>query len=240
MSERRKVIRHQLLDEVGVSHGFGVRGVAAPPGALLPEQVHGIAVARVVEGGRLLPSVADAVVSSRPDASIAIVTADCVPILVATRDGRAVAAIHAGWRGLVAGVIGHGIEALREEAGSALAIVAVVGPHIGVCCYEVDTPVLDAARGRFGDALEDFVRPSGPRHAHIDLGGLAGLELQNAGIAARNRGIVPNCCTHCDPLRFHSYRRDGDRSGRLQHHIRAVADSRDRAQARRGARNTRS
>jgi YfiH family protein len=223
MSQASSEIRHALLEGLGVRHGFGLRGTEPPAGTLRPSQVHGIEVARATARDRLDRRIADAVVSSRTDVAIAIVTADCVPILASTRDGTAVAAIHAGWRGLVAGVVGCGIRRLREEAGDAdAAVVAVVGPYIGACCYEVDAPVLDAARRCFGDALADHLQPSRPHHARIDLGGLAARALGEAGVARGDLAIVPNFCTSCDPDRFHSFRRDGRRAGRLQHHIRAA------------------
>jgi YfiH family protein len=162
------------------------------------------------------------VVSSRRDVSIAVVTADCVPVLAASRDARAVAAIHAGWRGLMAGVVGAGIEGLRAETGAGEPLVAVIGPHIGPCCYEVDEPVLSAARARFGEALDDYIRPTSAAHARIDLGGLTALALLQSGIEPANQAILPEPCTFCDADRFHSYRRDGDRAGRLLHHIRPL------------------
>jgi len=222
MSDPARAIAHPLLTGLGVTHGFGVRGAAAPPCVLRPEQVHGAGVARVVSADQLVPDVADAVVSSRRGVAIAVVTADCVPVLAASRDGRAVAAIHAGWRGLMAGVVAAGIEGLRAEAGAGEPVVAVIGPHIGPCCYEVDEPVLSAARARFAEALDDYIRPTSAAHAHIDLGGLTALALRQCGIEPANQAILPEPCTFCDADRFHSYRRDGDRAGRLLHHIRPL------------------
>jgi YfiH family protein len=223
MSDPLRAITHPLLTELGVTHGFGVRGAAAPPGVLRPEQVHGAAVARVVSADRLVPDVADAVVSSRRGVAIAVVTADCVPVLAASRNARAVAAIHAGWRGLAAGVIEAGLGALSRLApGAPQGCVAVIGPHIGPCCYEVDEPVLSAARARFGEALDDYIRPTSAAHAQIDLGGLTALARRRCGIEPANQAILPEPCTFCDADRFHSYRRDGDRAGRLLHHIRPL------------------
>src|SRR5262245_7368384 len=129
------MIEHPLLRACGVRHGFGTRGDEPPAGLLRPRQVHGAAVARAQDcpGG----VEADAVVAATAGPPIGVVTADCVPILAASADGRAVAAIHAGWRGLAAGVIGAGIDALRRAAPRA-ALRAVIGPHIGLCCYEID------------------------------------------------------------------------------------------------------
>ena len=139
-------------------------------------------------------------------------TADCVPVLLAAHG--AVAAVHAGWRGLAGGVIPQALAALRERArGSAL--VGVVGPSIGPCCYEVDEPVLGAMRVRFGDALDGALTPTRAGHARLDLPALARAALVAAGLEPEAVGVVKDACTRCDAVRFHSYRRDGAAAGRL-------------------------
>ena len=213
-------LRHALLDAAGVTHAFGERGMEPPPGLRRPRQVHGARVVSAADcAGDPAPE-ADAVVSGLAGVPVGVVTADCVPILVASAGGERVAAIHAGWRGLANGVIGAGIAALRAEAGDA-ELVAVVGPHIGACCYEIDAPVLAALAPVFGDAFLAALRPSRPGHARLDLGRLAHTALLRAGLAQSALGALAGACTHCEPLRFHSYRRDGARAGRLHHYIAA-------------------
>jgi hypothetical protein len=214
-------LRHALLDAVGVEHAFGVRGLAPPPNLRRPRQVHGARVARAADCAGATPPEADAVVSTLMGVPVGVVTADCVPILVASGSGEAVAAIHAGWRGLASGVIAAGIEALRAEAGGAPPLIAVIGPHIGACCYEVDAPVLDALAPFFRESLDAALRPARTGHVWLDLGKLAHTALLRAGLAASSLGSVPGACTHCDPLRFHSYRREGPAAGRLHHYIEA-------------------
>ncbi|MCZ6785321.1 MAG: polyphenol oxidase family protein [Proteobacteria bacterium] len=222
-------LRHRLLAGCGVAHGFGVRGAPVPAEVLCPVQVHGNAVARVGPGFALEPEEADAVVSRASGRAVAVVTADCLPVLACCDDGGAVAAIHAGWRGLGAGVIRSGIAALRaERAGpqcseSACRVVAVVGPHIGLCCYEVDEPVLRSLERRFAGELEGALEPTRPGHARLDLLALARVELARAGLDRDAIGWLPGTCTRCDPDRFHSYRRDGAGAGRLLHHVAARA-----------------
>jgi YfiH family protein len=213
-------IRHPLLAACGVEHGFGLRG-SAREGLLRPHQVHGARVVTAAACAGANPPDADAIISKLAAQAVAVVTADCVPILVAAADGSAVAAIHAGWRGLAAGVIGAGVAALGELAGGEDSLVAVVGPHIGACCYEVDEPVLTGLSGRFGDSLADSTRPTRPDHVALDLGELSRLALRRAGIPPAAVGSIPDVCTRCDATRFHSYRRDGARSGRLVHFIAA-------------------
>jgi len=213
-------IRHPLLTACGVTHSFGERDTIAPRGVLCPRQVHGRVVSEVDDRGVLVPEVADAVVSTRGGCSVGIVTADCVPILAASESGAAVAAIHAGWRGLASGVIPAAVERLAALAwGETLS--AVVGPHIGPAHYEVDEPVIEALRPRFGEGLGAALAPTRPGHAHLDLGRLALDALQRAGLARERVAALPDACTFSDADRFHSYRRDGAAAGRLLHSIAA-------------------
>ena len=214
-------LRHPLLDALGVRHAFGMREVAPPSDVIRPRQVHGIRVA-VLQDGSPEPDEADAIVSFDPSRPVGIVTADCVPVLAASRGGETVAAIHAGWRGLAAGVVERGIEALHRTAGADSGGVAVLGPYIGPCCYEVDEPVLGPLRARFGSALDAATGPAAPRRPGrrmLDLGFLVALELEQTGIREANRGQIRDSCTYCNPQRFHSYRRDADRAGRMLHFV---------------------
>ena len=211
-------LTHELLSAHGIAHGFGERGEPAPPALRRPHQVHGV---RVVSGDACRadpPPDADAVLSLQPGERVGVVTADCVPILVGARDRRAVVAIHAGWRGLAAGVIETGVDAVRRSAPDA-DWVAAIGPHIGPCHYEVDAPVVDSLGLRFPAALGDATAASRPGHWWLDLGALALAALQASGIEATAVGRLSRACTACDARRFESYRRDGERSGRLVHWI---------------------
>jgi hypothetical protein len=214
------MLRHPLLADRGIAHGFGVRGDVAPEGLLRPRQVHGRAIVSAAACRVQPPPEADGVVCSEPGVAVGVVTADCLPVLLASEGGRVVAAIHAGWRGLARGVVTEGIDALRRSSGGAR-IVAAIGPHIGPCCYEVDAPVIDALTQTLG-AIDDALRPTRPGHALLDLGALAARALAGAGVASDDIGRLPDTCTRCDALRFHSYRRDGPRAGRLVHYVAAA------------------
>ncbi len=215
------LLRHPLLEASGVEHGFGVRGVEGPKRVARPRQVHGaIAIGVEACGGNETPE-ADAIVSATPGVSIGVVTADCVPILVSTVGGTAVAAIHAGWRGLGRGVVTEGVAAVHRLAGAEQDLVAVVGPHIGPCCYEVDRPVLDALEVRFAERLSCALVSVRAGHWMLDLAALVRMELAAVGIEGPSCGALAGACTYCDRKRFHSYRRDGPSSGRLHHHIAA-------------------
>lgn len=211
-------LTHALLAACRVEHGFGVRGFEGPADLLRPRQVHG---ARAVDAGACAREPrpdADAVISGSPGVAVGVVTADCVPILVASARGDAVAAIHAGWRGLARGIVEAGIDAVRHAAAGA-PLRAVVGPHIGPCCYEIDGPVIEALRAPFGAALDAALVPGRAGHALLDLGALARAALLRAGLAPGGVAALPASCTRCDAERFHSYRRDGARAGRLVHFI---------------------
>jgi polyphenol oxidase len=215
-------LRHALLEDAGIAHGFGTRASRPPAGLLRPKQVHGARVIRlskvsgpVAAEGEVLGE-ADAIVSDAPGRPVGVVTADCVPILVATPSG-CVAAVHAGWRGLAAGVIGAALEALADLAPDAHAAFAAIGPHVGRACYEVDAPVVDALAPRFGAALDVALGSTRPGHWQLDLGALVRRELERAGVAAARIGALDGACTACDRERFHSFRRDGPNAGRLFH-----------------------
>jgi YfiH family protein len=204
-------IEHVLLREAGVPHGFGTRASPVRGDVRRPVQVHGAVVLSADSGCAL--GEADASVATRPGVAVGVVTADCVPVLVSA-GGGAVAAVHAGWRGLARGVIPRALEALAAAAPGA-GLVAAIGPSIGACCYEVDAPVVEAMRERFGAAAEGALRPVRPGHALLDLAALARAALLAAGVPAASIGVVAGACTRCDAERFHSFRRDGPRAGRL-------------------------
>ncbi|UCF68205.1 MAG: polyphenol oxidase family protein [Acidobacteriota bacterium] len=169
-----------------------------------PQQVHGT---RIVEARPQRPSEpADGAWSSRPGLGVAVVSADCVPLLLASKDRRLVAAVHAGWRGLAAGVIEAAVAAMAVRDGGRVA--AALGPAAGGCCYEVDEPVVAALAPR-----DERLRRTRPGRWLLDLRGVAADRLAGAGLAASNIEIV-GPCTICSPD-WPSYRRQGERAGRL-------------------------
>lgn len=214
-----RFLRDPLFDELGISHGFGTRGALPPEGVVRPRQVHGVDVARVDDAKRLSADEADAVVSLVAGLPVAVVTADCVPILLASSSGRAVAAVHAGWRGLAAGIVSAAVGRLEDLCSESL--VAAIGPHIRGCCYEVDAPVIEAMQRRFGAETRTSLHRSRPGHDWIDLQLLISLDLDRAGIATARVGTTQAHCTACDAEQFESFRRDGARAGRLFHWVAA-------------------
>ena len=195
MSERAAWLRHPLLDELGIEHGFGLRTSPPRSDVVRPLQVQGVEVARLGSQGAATPREADAIVSVTSLSPVGVVTADCVPLLVATGEGEAVAAIHAGWRGLAAGVVAAGIGALAARCPGTR-LVAAIGPHIGACCYEVDEPVVSALAARFGDAVtRSALRPCPPStsvgSASSEISGPSALLPPRVSIASPYWSDIP-------------------------------------------------
>ena len=207
-----------VLLSAGFVHGFGQRGSQAPESTAFSRQVHGVEVveARAVSGP--LDVEADVVLSAFSGVSVGIVTADCVPILAASQASGVVVAIHAGWRGLAAGVIERGLDALRARSGQG-GWVAAVGPAARGCCYEVDEPVQEALAERYARHLDGVLVATLDGHYLLDLPVLATRILLESGLEPAQIGTTHRVCTICDPDRFESYRRDGPAAGRLRHFI---------------------
>jgi hypothetical protein len=176
-------------------------GLPAAPSWL--QQVHGRRVVDLDEARVVVPE-ADAAMTARPGRVCAVLTADCLPVLLCRADGSAVAAVHAGWRGLAAGVLESAVAALAAPGEG---LMAWLGPAIGPASYEVD----DAVRDAFPGAPAEAFRPTRPGHYQADLYALARQRLQRLGVTAIHGG---GFCTRADEARFFSYRRDG-RTGRF-------------------------
>ncbi len=184
---RRRVLEFMGLDP----------GVLATAG-----QVHGADVDRVSTPG--LKSAVDALVTQSPGLAIAITTADCLPLLLAAP--RTVAAAHAGWRGIVAGIPGAVLDAVCQAADcSPQQVTVAIGPSIRSCCYVVGPEV--ARRFPQSAVLHD---PTGLR---LDLVHAVRLELGEAGVPATAIEAL-DACTACEPSWYYSHRRDGARTGR--------------------------
>jgi YfiH family protein len=172
-------------------------------------QVHGVAVARfAADSGREdeMP-VADAAVTAEPGVVLAILTADCLPVLFCSRAGDEIAAVHAGWRGLAAGVLEQTLAAMRTEPAL---LLAWMGPAAGPQAYEVGQEVFAAFVADDADAESCFA-PTRPGHWRMDLFELARRRLHCAGIPFVHGG---GNCTIGDPQRYFSHRRD-QRGGRM-------------------------
>ncbi len=168
-------------------------------------QVHGCDVA---DAAATEPCVADAVIATEPGRVCAVLTADCLPVLLSDDRGERVAAVHAGWRGLADGVIEATLERL---AVAPRRLRAWLGPAIGPDAFEVGDEVRAQLMAGAGNGAAAAFRPSPSGRWLADLPRLARLRLAAAGVAQASGGRL---CTYADARRFYSYRRDGT-TGRM-------------------------
>lgn len=177
-------------------------------------QVHGRRVLVVTpEVASPVGAEADAIVCTDPARTIAVRVADCVPILLADRSHRVVAAIHAGWRGSCAGIAMATVEAIAEQGVPASDLVALIGPSMGACCYQVDDKVRTAFLGFTPDAASWFTE-DGPGHWKLDLWRANADQLIGAGVPEEAIETM-QVCTSDDRARCWSHRVDGPDAGRM-------------------------
>lgn len=177
------------------------------------QQVHGrrAAVAGPRDAGHTLPGV-DALLTDSPGVWLAVHTADCVAVLVVDPVRPAVAAIHAGWRGIASGVVPAALAGLADAYDTAAArCLVALGPAIGPCCYEVDRPVADAMAGAFWWPIAS--EPAGPGKWYLDLRAAIRGQLIAAGVEPGCIEVTPGC-TRCQPDLYFSYRRER-KTGRM-------------------------
>jgi YfiH family protein len=187
-------------------------------GWALLSQVHGARVERIAAGGpachhRRNHPEADAMATDRPEIVLGVLTADCLPVVLAVPGAAAVAIAHAGWRGTLEGVTPAAVRELCAISGAAPTdVFAAIGPSIGRCCYQVGAEVHEAFRERWGaaHARRTFEKADPWR---LDLQQANRLQLRALGVPERQIAAVP-LCTCCRKDLFFSYRRDG-RTGRM-------------------------
>jgi purine-nucleoside/S-methyl-5'-thioadenosine phosphorylase / adenosine deaminase len=175
-----------------------------PDRARMAWQQHHAEVRRATPEGILTPGTTheacDGWWSDEPGQGMMLVTADCLPVAIARKDGArpALAVLHVGWRGLLEGIVENGARAIEDGA-----LMAAIGPGIGPCCYEVGEDVAEPFRAAFGDEVL--------RDGRLDLWRATELALERAGVAEIER---TDLCTYCHPELFFSHRRDRGTTGR--------------------------
>lgn len=181
---------------------------------LLMRQVHGDSI-RVIDGAMPLPEETpecDGMITDRPGVALGVRTADCVPLFFVDRVRRVIGAAHAGWRGAALGMAARMADAMKERFSSLNEdILAVIGPAIGPCCYEVDAPVF-AALTSLPEA-ERFLIPRGKDRWMLDLAGVNRLQLLECGLPEENI-LAAGFCTVCRQDIFFSHRAGRGRTGR--------------------------
>jgi YfiH family protein len=184
--ERVDENRRRLCNEVG----------ADAERLALNRQIHSAHVHRAEAGSRGRPG--DGLWTDEPDLPVVAMTADCLPIVLARSNGErpAVAVLHAGWRGLLAGIVAEGVQVLGGR------LQAAIGPAIGPCCYEVGSEVAQPFTERFGSTVV--------AGRNLDLWSTAERVLRDAGVDHVER---VDLCTVCNPELFFSHRRTGKPRG---------------------------
>jgi YfiH family protein len=209
----------------GLVHGFEQRSLAAGAETraesrsrvarelagrgrlLLMRQVHGGTVA---EAPWEKPPEADCALALAPGYLLGVETADCLPVLLVDPRRRAVAVVHAGWRGTAAFIAGRAIEALAARGSRVDELQVALGPAIGPCCYEVG----DELRPAFGPGGEAFFLPGRNGRPHLDLRAANVRQILDAGVRPEALFHVSDC-TSCRADLYHSYRREGRGQGRM-------------------------
>ncbi|CAJ0999011.1 polyphenol oxidase family protein [Sodalis praecaptivus] len=217
----------------GVAHGFGDKASLMPEvlqawQTTLPDkkQVHGTDTGWVSRPGEALGEL-DGVVTDVPGILLTVLTADCLPVLFCRRDGRRIGAVHAGWRGLLAGILGQFAATLNAAGDSPSRWVAAIGPAAGPCCYEVSQTLVE----EFTQRLPFPAALISPRPRYLDLAFIARQQLLTLGFSTVD---ALGHCTLCHPapapeqgMRYTSFRRNSKQrerdpthptiSGRNQH-----------------------
>jgi len=195
-----------------LEHGFETKastGLADGFAVASMRQVHGATVKEVPRTGGFCGE-GDALVTAHRGVLLAVRTADCVPVLLADPQTRTVAAVHAGWRGVVAEVIPHTVDCLRRTYGAKPeSLLAAVGPCIRQAAFEVGPEVAVQFQRLFRQRQDPGQRD------HVDLAAACRTQLAACGVSPAR---VEDCgeCTFSQPVRYHSFRRDREAAGRMQ------------------------
>jgi len=216
-AENEDAVHHERRLAFARAAGFG-----AAPVAIL-RQAHGAAIADASEFGDRPPE-ADGVIRRALDPFgspvAAVRSADCVGVLIADREGRAVAAVHAGWRGTAAGIAAQAVARLAAEGIEPAHLAAALGPAILGCCYEVGDDVVQALQGSCGPSAGYVARASSGRTS-VDLHAALRSQLIRAGLSESAIQAAPYC-TRCRNDLFFSFRVEGGAAGR---HMAAIGPS---------------
>jgi len=201
------ILSQSLSNLPWIDHRFGTRDApASQAGMATLKQVHSADC--LVSAGAGCAGEGDALLTREPGLAVSVRTADCLPILLADREHRAIAAVHAGWRGTAESIVRRALDTMGATFDTSPGeVVVAIGPGIGRCCYHVGEEV---AR-RFGLDCAGRIDLAETNRAQLAAAGVPAGQVETLGL-----------CTYCDPARFHSYRRDKEQAGRMVSYIRIV------------------
>ena len=154
----------------------------------------------------------DGLVTNQPDVYLYMRFADCTPLIFFDPVQKVAGLTHAGWRGTMQNAAGATVEAMVKLGCSAKDIIAVIGPAIGPCCYEVGQDVMQAANNAFANPTRFFNSNGKPNHAHFDMWAANQQQLFEAGV---EQVILSNICTACRTNHFFSHRAEKGKTGRF-------------------------
>jgi YfiH family protein len=228
--------KHDSREKVEQNRGLFLKAVSASEKLVTLKQIHSATV-HVARGFPKKTLVGDGVITNVPGLALAVLTADCVPVLVVDPKRKAVGAFHAGWRGTVQRVVEKGVGTMRMEYGSDPAdLYAAIGPCIQQCCYAVGDEVVDRFQTQFSDAsalfrevYDDdpikrkypllFLTARAPGHSdlgpqtHLDLAEANRRQLLASGLKA-DRIWTSDLCTSCNTDKLFSHRKEDGFTGR--------------------------
>lgn len=208
----------------GVIHGFSsrhagdmrqdtenrqsfLRALGVNDFAIFAQQVHDNRISVVnKQSTGIVPGV-DGLISR--DVPVAVLAADCVPVLLVDPVNHICAAVHAGWKGTLGNVVGHAVRAMVQAGGEVGKIYGVIGPHIGACCYTVGVERVNAFTQRLGN--DEKMAYCADSTWHLDIGLINYRQLIEEGVA-RDHIDAPPLCTSCQHNDFFSYRKDSEAS----------------------------
>lgn len=194
---RRKEIHSAFLTTLGISGSL-----------YMVRQVHGNRIVEPIPG-ESKQSEADGILllssSDNRDTAIGILVADCVPIILADTDGVCIAAVHAGWKGTLLGIVSRAVSRMKDAGAKPEHIIAGIGPRIGPCCYNVPEDRAQIIRGEFGE--DPRFCYSMNTSWYVDIGYLNMMQLEKSGVS-RDRIDAAPMCTSCQVSELYSYRKD--------------------------------
>jgi len=220
MQENEHIIyKSTLLNQLDVAHGYSTRGFGdlrwnknrqtflttlgmAYENLVMGEQVHGIRIAHVDDHqkGKIIPGT-DGLISRSSGILLGVTFADCVPLLAIDQKAGVIGTAHAGWKGTLAGIAREFIDHMKNEGADIKNIYVSIGPHIGMCCYNVDEGRARAFQNRFG--MNEKIASQAGNDWHLDIG----MALSDAGVP-QTQIDVSEVCTACHVDSFNSFRRD--------------------------------
>ncbi len=206
-------MKSQLLEKVpGILHEFGTRSDPRPLKVVTVQQVHGNNIFMATKAVKKEPEGYDIIVTDQPGVGVAVKTADCLPILLVEPEARIVAAVHAGWKGTLIRVVEKAVERIEEMGGEPRNLLAALGPNMVGACFEVEEDVKKSFEREFLDW--PILKKKNDKKWLLDVAETNRLQLLELGIKSSQIDRI-DLCTHCRADLFWSYRRDGEKAGRM-------------------------